>query len=204
MSNKPARDVQDFTILDPRVVRTTRALGAALIELIQEREFDDITVQQILDRSGVSRASFYAHYRNKEDVLSSTYDRLFARFDELCESPAMGSRLFPVTEFVAHVRDSGPVVDAVQRAGGQGVLELFRAYAARIIARRLPEREKSGPRIPRALAGQMLAGALIEMVEWWRSHPASSTPAEMDRTFHDLARGFCAPLCLDEKPPLMD
>jgi AcrR family transcriptional regulator len=193
MSNKPAPDVRDFTVLDPRVARTTRALGAALIELIQERALDDITVQQILNRSGVSRASFYSHYRNKEDVLDSTYDRLFAWFDALCESPAMGSRLFPVAEFVAHVRDSGPVVDAVKRASGHGVLELFRGYAARIIARRLPEREKSGLRIPRALAGQMLGGALIEMVEWSRSHPTSATPAEMDRTFHDLTRAFVGP-----------
>jgi AcrR family transcriptional regulator len=190
MSNKPPPSVQNPAGVDPRVVRTTRALGAALIELIQENDFEAITVQHILDRSGVSRATFYAHYRNKDDVLHSSYDQLFSRFDELCDSPAMGTRLFPVAEFVAHVRDSAAIVDAVHRVGDQSLAELFTAYAARIIGRRLPDRTRGGARIPRVLAAKMLAGALIEMVEWWRSHPTSSTPTEMDRIFHDLARAF--------------
>src|SRR5690606_15510626 len=66
---------------DPRVARTTHALGRALIELIQERDYDEITVQHILDRAGVGRATFYAHYRNKDDALHSNYERLFALFE---------------------------------------------------------------------------------------------------------------------------
>ena len=46
---------------DPRVLRSRRALGDALVELLHERRFDDITVQDILDRASVGRATFYAH-----------------------------------------------------------------------------------------------------------------------------------------------
>ncbi len=43
----------------------------ALFELIQERRWDKITVQDLLDRTGISRSTFYAHYGNKLDVLTA-------------------------------------------------------------------------------------------------------------------------------------
>jgi AcrR family transcriptional regulator len=89
------------------VARTTEALGRALVTLLEERAFDAITVQDILDRAGVGRTAFYAHYRNKHDVLFSSYETLLARFEALLDRPsafgAPGTRLFPVAEFVAHV-----------------------------------------------------------------------------------------------------
>lgn len=57
--------------MDARVVRTRQALTHALLDLIQERRWEKITVQDLLDRTGVSRSTFYAHYDNKLDVLLS-------------------------------------------------------------------------------------------------------------------------------------
>src|SRR5690606_20077435 len=74
MSNKTQLRVRKVAASDPRIARTTHALGRALVDLIQEHNFDEITVQQILDRAGVGRTAFYAHYRNKEDVLHSSYE----------------------------------------------------------------------------------------------------------------------------------
>ena len=56
---------------DPRIQRTREVLGDALIGLIQEKSFDSITVQHVLDRAGVSRSTFYQHYRDKEDLFIS-------------------------------------------------------------------------------------------------------------------------------------
>jgi AcrR family transcriptional regulator len=47
---------------DARVRRTRDALGDALIALMQEKPFDTITVQDVLDRAHVSRSTFYSHY----------------------------------------------------------------------------------------------------------------------------------------------
>ena len=103
MSNNAPATVRN-TDRDPRIVRSTRALGRALIELIQERDYDEITVQQILDRAGVGRSTFYAHYRNKNDALLSSYEELFGWASSRLDRPsAVGYRLFPVTEFVGHI-----------------------------------------------------------------------------------------------------
>src|SRR5438045_1335236 len=60
--------------IDRRVLRTRDRLGDALVALMQEKPFDAITVQEVLDRAGVSRSAFYVHYRDKEDLFLSDVD----------------------------------------------------------------------------------------------------------------------------------
>src|SRR5262249_29821991 len=62
---KPARK------MDRRVRQTRDALGDALIQLMHKKPFDSITVQHVLDRAGVSRSTFYTHYRDKNDLFLS-------------------------------------------------------------------------------------------------------------------------------------
>ena len=193
MSNNPPDPVRKSDEGDPRVARSTRALGQALIELIQERDYDEITVQSILDRARVGRATFYSHYRNKDDVLYSAYERVFAAFEQHLQhagDPPTGRRLFAVEEFASHVAGAGPLLAGL-RASGRDV-ELWLAgigYAARIIETRLG----TGDGLPapeRQLASRMLASALMESVQWWLDHRAVATPAQLDVAFHRLARTF--------------
>jgi AcrR family transcriptional regulator len=51
---------------DRRVRRTQRLLREALLALIQEKGFEALSVQEIIDRTNVGRATFYAHFDNKE------------------------------------------------------------------------------------------------------------------------------------------
>ena len=62
---------------DRRILRTRDALGDALVALIREKNFAQITVQEVLDRAGVGRATFYAHYRDKEDLFMSDVEEFF-------------------------------------------------------------------------------------------------------------------------------
>jgi AcrR family transcriptional regulator len=191
MPNNATVPVQDLSTTDPRIARTTQALGGALVALIQEREFTDITVQHILDRAGVGRATFYAHYRNKDDALHSSYESVFAAFEAMLDRPsAAGPRLFPVAEFMVHIADMRPFVDALHRAGRlEEAWALFAGQTARIIERRFVSWTGRPLATPGALAARMLAGALVESVKWWQDHPEAASPAQMDVAFHALARG---------------
>ncbi|MFL5626870.1 MAG: TetR/AcrR family transcriptional regulator [Ktedonobacteraceae bacterium] len=55
--------------VDPRVKRTRQLLQQAFIELLQEKSFQAITVQDITERATVNRATFYAHYADKYALL---------------------------------------------------------------------------------------------------------------------------------------
>jgi AcrR family transcriptional regulator len=190
MPNIAAVPVRNTTP-DPRVERTIHALGRALVELIEEREYDAITVQQILDRAGVSRATFYAHYRNKDDALHSSYERLFALFEGVLErKPARARGLFPVAEFVTHLGEARSFALALHRSGRlEEAFGTFAAHAAGIIERRLGAWPDVRTTVPPPLVARMLAGALLEMMRWWWEDPRRASPAEMDAAFHELARG---------------
>src|SRR5512138_3309001 len=63
--------------IDARVRRTRDALGDALVGLMQEKPFEAITVQDVLDRAKVGRSTFYVHYSDKDDLLMSDAEEFF-------------------------------------------------------------------------------------------------------------------------------
>lgn len=56
---------------DPRVKRTRHLLQRTLLDLMREQSFQAITVQDIAERSTLNRATFYAHFEDKYDLLDS-------------------------------------------------------------------------------------------------------------------------------------
>jgi AcrR family transcriptional regulator len=65
---------------DPRILRSRRMLMDALLKLLDEKEFDAISVQEIADRATLNRATFYLHYPDKNALLQAM---TAARFREL-------------------------------------------------------------------------------------------------------------------------
>ena len=63
---------QEEKKLDPRVKRTRQLLQKALMELMAEKSFQDITVQDIAERATVNRVTFYAHFEDKYALLEYT------------------------------------------------------------------------------------------------------------------------------------
>jgi len=61
--------------VDPRVQRTRKLLEQAFIEIMNEKGFQDMTIQDITDRATVNRATFYAHFEDKYDMLDSLVRR---------------------------------------------------------------------------------------------------------------------------------
>src|SRR5215813_5825557 len=72
---------------DPRVIRTRQMLRDALIALILQKGFDNISIQDITDQAGLRRATFYMHYKDKEEllraILRETFDELVFQIDKL-------------------------------------------------------------------------------------------------------------------------
>ena len=54
---------------DLRVIRTKKLIFTAFINLIQEKDYNSITVQDISDRAMINRSTFYSHFKDKQDVL---------------------------------------------------------------------------------------------------------------------------------------
>lgn len=65
---------------DPRILRSRRMLMDALARLLDQKEFDDISIQEIADEATLNRATFYLHYPDKNALLQAMTG---ARFSEL-------------------------------------------------------------------------------------------------------------------------
>ncbi|HVO81258.1 MAG TPA: TetR/AcrR family transcriptional regulator [Terriglobales bacterium] len=171
---------------DRRVRRTRDALGDALVALMHEQPFDDITVQQVLDRAGVSRATFYTHYRDKNDLfLSDLEDFLEHMAFHLSRRREVSRRIAPVRELFAHVAEWRKFHAVLVEAGKiRDFLELGQGYFARAIERRLAE---LGEQLPASMAtAQMYAGALLALLTWWLTSGMPGTPEQMDDLYHQM------------------
>ena len=58
---------------DRRITKTRKAIYAAFLQLLNQKDYESITVQEIIDLADVGRSTFYSHYESKELLL-----------DELC------------------------------------------------------------------------------------------------------------------------
>lgn len=179
--------------VDRRILRTQRALGAALTELMVTREFSAITVQDVLDRAGVGRSTFYAHYRNKDDLLLSDAERFLHLLEDHFEKTrGCDRRVAPIAELFHHVREYRDFQRALDRSGRkQAVYELVVGHLARTIERRLALLLGDSPETPLPLpvASRSFACAVVDLLGWWLDHDERFTPAEMDRRFHDILWG---------------
>ena len=178
---------------DARVRRTRDALGDALVALMQEKPFETITVQDVLDRAHVGRSTFYSHYSDKDDLLMSDVDEFYERVAMgLSEKGDTSERVFPVREFFSHIAEARRFVNALSSSGKmQENLDLARGHFARGIERRLGElpRGRSVPESERLAVSFAHAGALLSLLTWWIDGGMRQSPAEMDQLFHRVVWG---------------
>ncbi len=186
---------------DRRVRRTRDTLGDALINLMREKPFEEITVQHILDRARISRSTFYTHFSDKNDLFLSDAEEFFERTAfHLSRNKDSSRRIAPVREILTHLADVRPFYNAMVAAGRiQDVMEIGQGCFARGIEQRLKEfpnaSAKGSPPVP-AVRGmkrpastavaQMLAGALTSLMTWWIHSGKALSPAQMDDLYHDL------------------
>lgn len=65
---------------DKRVLRSKRMLRQALVELIQEKEFQKITVTDVVKHADINRGTFYAYYRDVYDLLENVENEMIEEF----------------------------------------------------------------------------------------------------------------------------
>jgi AcrR family transcriptional regulator len=171
------------------VLRSRDALGDAIIALMQEQPFESITVQEVLDRAGVSRSTFYSHYRDKDDLLLSDIDEFMERLSGLLtRRNAPLTRIAPVEEFFSHLAEVPGVRAAIQSAGKwPDVRELGLGHFARSIEQRLNLAgiPLSGSEL--RAASHALAGSLFSLMDWWLRNNQPIAPRAADALFHRMA-----------------
>ena len=185
---------------DRRVRRTRRLLREALVALILEKGYDKVTVQDVLDRADLGRATFYAHFRDKDDLLVSGFEALR---DSLREHLARVARL-PRPD--AHRPDGGLGLAGalfahagqqkrlyralVGRRGGAAVLKHAREQFTAVVREHLQEavaNRQTAPPVPLEVTVQYVVSAFLGVLTWWLDSEPLLTAEQMGRLFEQLA-----------------
>jgi len=176
---------------DERIRRTHERLGSALVQLMQEKRIDEVTVQEVLDRASVGRSTFYLHFRDKDDLLLSQLEKFLEMMSTtLSVREEESHRVVPVAELFAHIGNQKKLYRALADSGRlNDFFDLAQGYFARGIEQRLKE-SKRLPKLPRhelVARAFALAGSLLSLLRWWMDRGAKEPPADMDGLFHRIA-----------------
>jgi AcrR family transcriptional regulator len=176
---------------DRRSLRTRRIIHEALMSLLKEKRYDAITVQNIIVRADVGRSTFYAHYQDKEDLMSSLLMHLM---EVLSQMPAQQSatgleRLLPARGLFEHVQQNQHLFKSMVRGRG---LELFfekgQDFWSQKIASELQANLPVGhiPAVPVPVTAQFVAGSFVTILRWWLDNKMPYSPEEMDQMVNRL------------------
>lgn len=179
---------------DRRVRKTRRSIQDALVSLCSERPFGAITVEDIIDRADVARATFYAHYRAKEDVLVAVAhdlatDRAAWMAVHEAEHPEgyTGDLVRVIFEHADQHRDVYAVI--LNGAGDARALGEFFTQTS-LAAQRFFElrAERTEPRLPIDFVARAWAGELVGCLTWWINGSTGYSAEEMARMLTELSR----------------
>ncbi|MGH9663132.1 MAG: TetR/AcrR family transcriptional regulator, partial [Bryobacteraceae bacterium] len=160
---------------DRRVQRTLQLLRDSLFSLIREKGFEALSVQEIIDRANVGRATFYAHFDNKEDLLVSGFDELRASLKErqreaLFRGENIDERAFAFSrEMLAHANEFREVFRAmVGKHSGAVVQRLLHKLLIDLVrdVKTMVARGGANSASTEAIV-QFVAGGLFGLLGWW-------------------------------------
>ena len=176
---------------DRRSQRTYRLVNAAFAELVVEKPYDEILVQDILDRAGIGRTTFYAHYFDKEDVLDTIIEQELELLTRQIAHAAVKRRVIPSLELFEHAYHSqNQQFRALMRSRASEFLwEALQAALCRAIEPALSTlfAERRSPPIPLPVVSEYLASTLLTLFKWWVAADMPYPPEQIEHIFQQLA-----------------
>jgi AcrR family transcriptional regulator len=181
---------------DRRVQRTRQLLLQALMSLVPEKGFDEVTVQDIIDRANVGRATFYAHFIDKEDLLVQAMDPFSAHLKQrqrqaLANGGARDADAFTFArELFAHAEGHRGIFRAI---AGKGAAVILRRHFERMQLELVREEVKAlaarhrCPAFPVEAVSHALASALFGLLVWWMDGRPRLSAEEVSELFGGMA-----------------
>lgn len=169
-----------------RIRRTQKLLRDALVELIEERDFDSLTVSEITERALVSRAAFYRNYHDKYDLV----EKIFAEaIGKLLNAVGGLGQEHPAEIWVAffeHIASYERLYHALLGSKGSPwfVWKMRAALRDLVIEQgRRPPRPGAGAHAAHAFADgfvpDIASTLFVEAITWWLDHGRPYTPREI-------------------------
>ncbi|NTW56825.1 MAG: TetR/AcrR family transcriptional regulator [Chlorobiaceae bacterium] len=182
---------------DRRISRTRKLMLDALMSLIVERSYENITVQDIIDRADVGRSTFYAHYRDKDDLLLSWFEHLRNLFEQqqqelrAARETGRDTEFNIVLELFLHTGRHHRLYKAVAgKQSGEMILRYLHRYLSGLLTPVMEDvvRNRKTRPVPVEITVHHLVSSLLSLMTWWLDRNMPYPPEKMEEIFRTLNR----------------
>ncbi|MFA9560428.1 TetR/AcrR family transcriptional regulator [Evansella sp. AB-rgal1] len=178
---------------DRRVLKTRQAINEALLSLMEEKRYNKITIQDIIDRANVGRSTFYSHFTTKDELLFSSVEDELKILNQYIKSyieyDGEKPRLISVIELFEHIQEDSKIIKGLFKTeSADFFFERVEAYWNHGIEEYLQSKLPIGkePKVPIKILTNHISSTLISLLKWWINNHMSYTPFQMDQYFRDL------------------
>lgn len=173
---------------DVRAKRARDQIGWALVQLLMEKNYDDVSVLQIAERANVGRSTFYAHFQDKDDIMVR-YNVVFGQFlgEKLWWDESTGQYRFPIVHLFDHVRHFRPLYETLARARRlDNLFSILRINMAEQFEQRITATRAEPGAVPASMAANHLAASIVNLLVWWMDRHCPVDADKMSEHFHHL------------------
>jgi AcrR family transcriptional regulator len=185
--------MQDKPKIDRRVQRTRQILQEALLALILEKGYDAITVQDVIDRANVGRATFYSHYQDKDALFLSGFESLRDQFEQHLsnQSPLDGDPWNLSLMMFQHAQSHLRIYKAiVGKQGGNVALGHIHKYLSALIQEHFNTQfsERKNAKVPPDVLAHFMVSSFMALLTWWLDHDLPYPAERMNEMFRQLTQ----------------
>ncbi|MEE4193839.1 MAG: TetR/AcrR family transcriptional regulator [Anaerolineae bacterium] len=181
--------------IDRRKQRSRNLIKDAFLSLLMDKPFHDITIQEIADAADVGRATFYLHYRSKEEclmkILTQGFDSLSAQYNKPSKTPGEEDQIEKIKAIFDHTTKNRKLYLALLNSQHAAVSFIsIQDYIADKILSSAPYSSTVDP-VSRKATAVFLAGALYNMQIWWLKEQPPIDSREAAELFVKFATYGC-------------
>lgn len=173
-----------------RRLNTIKKLKSATLELLLEKGYDTVSIQDITDRADLGRGTFYIYFGSKEEIVWNILEEGFKRTAEDAVR-SMEGKIPDNPEFISYVN----IFEHAQQnkdlyrvmVGSQGSSMLTKRIQDYLAADFVHDMQKYGiynqKNLPQEISARIITGALFSLLIWWLETPNEHSPQKMAEMF---------------------
>lgn len=151
--------------MDPRAIRTRKAMEDALLALLEKRSFESITPRDITDAAGFAYGTFYRHHPSKEAMLEELARREVARlYDSAVDHMEIDGPHAATVLLCRRFQDRKELWSALLNGGARALIREELMHGSHLVAL---DRAYPGDVLPWELSSAIANAAVAEIIAWW-------------------------------------
>ena len=177
---------------DRRVQRTRKLLRRALMELIDEKGYDAITIQDITERANLGRTTFYLHYQSKDELFLDHHAGFaeMMHINQLSRDELFGDE--PQSEYVTFLQEMKDNRDLylaiIEAKESDYIMRGVASQLKRNLEKSLGAIFLAQSKIPVEILTHYIVTAQLSTIEWWMTRRNDYTAYQICQMLHRLQR----------------